>query len=56
MVSVFVEVFQAVEGVNADEGVAEGYVLLPASGLSFKVLFGVVLSVELPEVNCLGIF
>ena len=47
---------QAVEGVGTDEGVAVGDVLLPASGLPFAVLLGVVLTVELPEGDCLGIF
>ena len=41
---------------GADEGVAVGDVLLPASGLPFAVLLGVVLTVELPEGDCLGIF
>ena len=52
---VFIEVFQAVEGMGADEGVAVGDVLLPASGLPFAVLLGKVLSVELPEGDCLGV-
>ena len=41
---------------GADEGVAVGDVLLPASGLPFAVLLGVVLTVELPEGDCLCIF
>ncbi len=49
------EVFQAEEGVGADEGVAEGDVLLPASGLPFTVFLGEVLAVELPEGYCLGV-
>ena len=53
---VFVEAFQAVYGVGVDEGVSVGDVLLPASGLPFTVLLGIVLTVELPEGDCLGIF
>lgn len=41
---------------GVDEGVAVGYVVLPASGLPFAVLLGVVLTVELSERDCLGIF
>lgn len=41
---------------GADEGVAVGDILLPASGLPFAVLLGVVLMVELPERDRLGIF
>ncbi len=40
---------------GVDERVAEGDVLLPASGLPFAVLFGVVLAVELAEGDCLGV-
>ena len=50
------ESFQAVDGVGVDEGVAVGDVLLPASGLPFAVLLGVVFTVELSEGDCLGIF
>ena len=50
------EVFQAVEGVGADEGVAISYVMLPAPGLPFTVLLRIVLTVELSEGDCLGIF
>ena len=50
------EASQTVEGVGADEGVSVGDVLLPASGLPFAVLLGVVLTVELSEGDCLGIF
>ena len=53
---VFVEAFQTVEGVGADDGVAVGDVMLPASGLPFTVLLRVVLTVELSEGDCLGIF
>ena len=56
LVFVFVEVFQAVERMGVDEGVAVGDVLLPASGLPFSVFLGVVLSVELAERDCLCIF
>ena len=50
------QVFRAVEGVGADKGVSVGDVLLPASGLPFTVLLGVVLMVELSEGDCFGVF
>ena len=50
------ESFQAVKGVGSDEGVAVGDVLLPASSLPFTVLLGIVLTVELSEGDCVGIF
>ncbi len=56
LVFVFVDVFQAVEGVGLYEGIAVGDVLLPASGLPFAVFLGVVLSIELAEGDCLCIF
>lgn len=37
MLSVFVEVFQAVEGEGMDKGVVVSDVLLPASGLPFAM-------------------
>ncbi len=40
---------------GVDEGVAVGDVLLAASGLPVAVFLGVVLSVELPEGDCLGV-
>ena len=40
----------------SDEGVAVSDVLLPASGLPFAVLLGVVLTIELSEGNRFGIF
>ncbi len=40
---------------GTDEGVAVGDVLLPASGLPFSVFLGVVLAVEFPEGDCLGV-
>lgn len=45
--------FQAVEGVGAAEGVAEGDVGLPLAGVPFiHSIAGVVLAVELPEKDC----
>ena len=49
------EVYQAVEGVGTDEGVAVGDILLPVSGLPFMVFLGVVFTVELSEGDCLCI-
>ncbi len=43
------------EGMGADEGVAVGDVLLPASGLPFSVFLWIVLAVELSEGDCLGV-
>ncbi len=40
---------------GVDEGVAVGDVLLPASGLPFLGFLGVVVSVELPDGDCLGV-
>ena len=48
--------FHSDTGVGADEGVAVGDVLLPASGLPFTVLLGVVLTVEFPEGDSLSVF
>mgnify|MGYP006943504148 CR=1 FL=1 len=50
-----VEAFEAVEGVGAAEGVAEGDVALPLAGVSLAVLLGIVLAVELAEGDCLGV-
>lgn len=44
------------EGVGADEGVAISDVLLPASCLPFTVLLRIVLTIELPEADCFGVF
>ena len=52
---VFVEAFQAVKGVGMDEGVAVGYVLLPASCLPFSVFLGEVFAVKLSEGGGFGI-
>ena len=41
---------------GADNGIAVSDVLLPASGLQFAVLLRIVLTVELPEGDRLGIF
>ena len=41
---------------GADEGVAVGDVMLPASCLPFSVLLGIVLTVELSEGDCVGLF
>ena len=41
---------------GADEGVAIGDVLLPGTGLPFAILLGVVLTVELSEGDCFGVF
>ena len=41
---------------GSDDGVAVGDVLLPVSGLTFTVLLGVVLTVELPEGDYFGVF
>ena len=49
-------VFQAVEGMGADERVAIGDVLLSASGLPSAVLLRIVLTIELSERVRLGIF
>ena len=46
---------EAVEGVGAAEGVAVGNVLLPLAGVPLAVLFGIVLTVELPEGYGVGI-
>ena len=48
--------FQAVEAVGTDKGVTVAYVLLPAPGLPFSVLLGAILSVELYERDCFGVF
>ncbi len=50
-----VEEFEAVEGVGAAEGVAEGDVALPLAGVSLAVLLGIVLAIELAEGDCLGV-
>ena len=50
------EALQAVERVGADEDIAVGDNLLPASCLLFAVLLGVVFTVELYEGDYLGIF
>lgn len=50
-----VEAAEAVEGVGAAEGVAVGDVLLPLAGVPLAVLFGVVLTVELPEGYGVGV-
>ena len=55
VVVVFVEAFQAIEGVGAYGGIAVGDVLLAASGL-FTVLLRIVLTVEFPEGDRLGVF
>ena len=52
---VFVETFQSVEGVGADEGVAVGDVLLPASVLPFTVILGIVLTVELSDAEAVNL-
>ena len=41
---------------GTDEGVAVGDVLLPASGLPFAILLGVVITIDLSEGNRFGIF
>ena len=41
---------------GSDEGIAVGDVLLPASALPFSVFLGIVLTVELPEGDCLDVF
>ncbi len=52
---VFIVLFQAIEGMGTEEGIAVGDVLLPASGFPFAVFLWVGLAVELPEGDCLGI-
>ena len=51
----FVEAAEAVEGVGTAEGVAVGDVVLPLASVPLAVLFGVVLTVELPEGYGVGV-
>ena len=44
------------QGSGADKGVAVGDVLLPAAALPVSVFLGIVLTVELPEGDCLDVF